>query len=310
MPASVTPRLIVHGGAGVPPPGSLDPDFAARARSGLTRALETGASALAAGQSAVDAVEGAVRVMEDDECFNAGVGGALTSDGHVEHDAAIMSGRDRRAGAITGTRRVRNPVSLARRILDDGRQVLLSAAGAEAFARAHGIALEPPEIFVTERRRAALARVRAGGPKHAPLNEQDRHGTVGAVALDAAGHLAAATSTGGRTNKHPGRVGDSPIIGAGTYADDATVAVSCTGHGEYFMRAVTAHRVAALVELAGLDAPAAAGRALDELAALGGTGGLIVLDGAGRMALRFNTSGMYRGSLVVGGAPLVAIHRD
>lgn len=287
------PVLLIHGGAGVPL--DLGPETEMLARDGLAHALRAGFNVLQRGGGALDAVEAAVRAMEDDPFFNAGVGGALTSAGHVEHDAAIMDGATRNAGAVTGTRRVLNPVSLARMVMSASPHVCLSGDGAEAFAARMDAPFADPSIFVTPRRAEALRRVQAGFTKHIALDEQDQHGTVGAVALDAHGHLAAATSTGGRTNKWPGRVGDTPLIGAGTYADDATVAVSCTGNGEYFMRCVTAHRIAALVELGGLSVGEAASRAIAEIERMGGTGGLIALDARGRYALPHNSRGMYRG---------------
>lgn len=287
-----TLALLIHGGAGVPYAVSSEQERVAK--EGLTQALRAGYACLSAGQNAVDAVEAAVRAMEDNPHFNAGIGGALTSEGYVEHDAALMDGATRNAGAVTGTRRVRNPVSLARKVLEDSPHVCLSGEGAEDFARRLGWPLVDAALFITERRVEALQRVKEGRPKQLVLDEQDLHGTVGAVALDGTGHLAAATSTGGRTNKWPGRVGDTPTIGAGTYADTRTVAVSCTGNGEYFMRCVTAHRVAALVELASLPVEQAARQAMAELEEIGGTGGLIALNAQGQFAMPFNTRGMYR----------------
>lgn len=295
MKHATGPLLLLHGGAGVPPRDKLTPDVERDVRAGLTTAAMAGQAILMAGGRAVDAVEAAVRVMENDPVFNAGYGGALTSAGHVEHDAAIMDGRDRRAGAVAQSRRIANPVSLARHIMEDGRHVLLVGDGAEGFARQKGVPFVDPRSFITERRLEALAKVQAGRSKHdMALNEQDRHGTVGAVALDRNGDLAAATSTGGRTNKLPGRVGDTPLIGAGTYADNRSVAVSCTGNGEHFMRGVIAHRLALGVEWLGLDIKAAADKAMAELATTGGTGGLIAIDRNGNWTMPFNTSGMYR----------------
>ncbi len=299
------PILVLHGGAGVPDHLSAEADRLVR--NGLRNALDEGFRVLRTGGSALDAVETAVRIMEDDPVFNAGIGGALTSHGHVEHDAAIMDGATRMAGAVTGTRRIRNPITLARRVMDASPHVFLSGSGAEDFARRIGVSLVDPEIFITPQRVEALRRVQAGLPRHA-LNEQDLHGTVGAVALDIDGHLAAATSTGGYTNKWPGRVGDSPLIGAGTYASDRSVAVSCTGHGEYFIRCVTAHRVSTFVELGGMGIEDAAAAALAEVAALGGRGGLIAIDRAGRYAMPFNGRGMYRGFARWDGAMEILVH--
>jgi beta-aspartyl-peptidase (threonine type) len=312
------PVLAIHGGAGVPPREAMTAAFEREVRAGLAAALAAGHAILQRGGAALDAVEQAVTVLEDDPSFNAGIGGALTSAGHVEHDAAIMDGAGRRAGAVAGTRRIANPVALARRVMEDGRHVLLGGEGAESFARAHGVPLADPAIFVTDRRREALARVQAGHGKHGlpsqermlqelVLTEQDRHGTVGAVALDSAGNLAAATSTGGRTNKLPGRIGDTAIIGAGTYADNRCVAVSCTGAGEHFIRNVVAYRLAALMELAGLSLDAAADQAMAALGGTGGTGGLIALDAAGRIVMPFNTKGMYRATVDAEGRRTVLI---
>jgi beta-aspartyl-peptidase (threonine type) len=219
-----------------------------------------------------------------------------------------MDGAGRRAGASTGTRCVRNPILLARQVMEAGRHVCLAGQGAEAFAREAGLALVDPGLFITPRRVEALRRIMQGAAAIGPVvDEQDRHGTVGAVALDGRGHLAAATSTGGRAGKAPGRVGDSPVPGAGTYAQDGVVAVSGTGAGEYFLRSVAAHRVAALIELAGLDVAAAAARALNEMRDLGGSGGMIALDAQGRFAMPFTGRGMYRGMIGADGRAVVDI---
>lgn len=307
--------IVVHGGAGVPAPSDLEPAQRAAALAGLRAALAAGHRVLQAGRPALDAVEAAVRVLEDDPAFNAGVGAVLNRDGDAELDAAIMDGASLRAGAVAAVRRIRNPISLARRMLEDGRHLMLVGEGAERFARDGGIGWVEPASFVTERRRAALARVLAaeaalaGGVTAGRPDAADRHGTVGAVACDAAGHVAAATSTGGTTGKRPGRVGDTPVIGAGTYAADASCAVSATGHGESFLRVVFAHRVASLVSLAGCTPDEALARALAEVAAIGGDGGAIAVDARGTAALAFNSAGMYRGVWRVGdAAPEVAIH--
>lgn len=299
--------IAVHGGAGVPAAESLAPAQRAAVCAGLRAALAAGRDCLRDGGRAVDAVVAAVSVLEDDPAFNAGIGAALTREGHAEHDAAVMCGATRRVGACTGTRRVRNPVQLARSLLDDGPHVFVAGAAAEALARERGLAFLAPEAFVTPRRLAALAEAQRCGER--VLSEESRHGTVGAVALDAAGHLAAATSTGGLTNKLPGRIGDSPIPGAGTYADDAVCAVSATGRGEYFLRTVFAHRVACLAELGGLGLAEATGRALDEVAALGGNGGALVLGPDGVPVFRFNGHGLYRGQwFLAAEEPTLAIY--
>ncbi|WP_426959797.1 isoaspartyl peptidase/L-asparaginase family protein [Muricoccus radiodurans] len=302
---ATAPVLLIHGGAGVPAPADLPPEWAAEARAGLDAALRAGHAVLAEGGSALDAVEIAVRAMEDAPVFNAGVGGTLTTAGHVEHDACIMDGRDRRAGAVTGTRRVRSPIRLARLVMEEGRNVLLAGEGAEAFARESGLEPVDPAIFVTPRRQEALRKMLRGTEA---LDEADRHGTVGAVALDRQGHLAAATSTGGRTGKRPGRIGDSPIPGAGTWAQDGLVAASGTGSGEHFLRSALCHRIADLVELAGLPLHEASDRALAEMAALGGSGGVIALGASGAWAMPYDTPGMYRGLVDATGERRVAIH--
>lgn len=301
--------IVVHGGAGVPLPQMLDDEQRAAALRGLNQALRCAHELLADGGSALDAVELAVRTMEDDPAFNAGVGAALTRDGHAEHEAAIMDGRSGLAGAVAGTRHIRNPVQLARAVMEHSPHVCLMGQGAEAFAQQRGFELVDGSTFITPRRLQALARVMAGAPAAEPLDEADRHGTVGAVAVDARGHVAAATSTGGLTAKLPGRMGDTAVIGAGTYACDASCAISATGHGEHFMRMVFAHRVASLIELGGLSLEQAAARALDTLVLAGGRGGLIGATSDGSITLRFSGPGMYRGSWRVGEAtPCVAIY--
>ncbi len=307
MSGAGSPLIAVHGGAGVPSPAQLDPVQRAAVCSGLQAALLAGRRCLLDGGSALEAAVSAVCVLEDDPAFNAGIGAALTSEGHAEHDAAVMCGRTRRAGGSTGTRTVRHPVRLALSLLEQGPHVLMAGSMAEALARERGLELMATERFVTPRRLAALRAVRS--QPGLALGEEVRHGTVGAVARDARGHLAAATSTGGLTNKLPGRIGDSPVPGAGTFADDRICAVSATGRGESFLRAVFAHRVACLAELAGLDLAGATQRALGEVAALGGSGGAVVLGPHGDAVLCFNGQGLYRGQWPVhADQPLLAIY--
>jgi beta-aspartyl-peptidase (threonine type) len=288
------PILLIHGGAGAIQKGEAAPEREAAIREALRAALQAGWTVLDRGGSALDAVEAAVLSMEDCPYFNAGHGAALTSEGTVEHDACIMSGVDRAAGAVCGVGRIRNPIQAARAVMERTPHVMLTGPGAELFAREAGIPLAPPWYFFTPERQAALERVQAAKRSKAQASERDRHGTVGAVALDSAGRLAAATSTGGYSDKRPGRVGDSPIVGAGNYADER-VAVSGTGHGESFIKTVLGHRLSCLMELAGLDLEAAAERALAELGAIGGTGGFVAVGADGRAVLPFNTPGMYRG---------------
>jgi isoaspartyl peptidase/L-asparaginase-like protein (Ntn-hydrolase superfamily) len=289
-----SPVLAVHGGAGNPRSELLRPERLDRCRAGLSRALNAGWAVLADGGAAVDAVVLAVVVLEDDEEFNAGRGAVLNADGEVETDACVADGTGRRVGAVGALRTVRNPVLAARAVLDHSDHVLLVGPGAEAFAFAHGCEAAPPAWFVTDRRRADWER---------------SHGTVGAVALDAHGHLAAATSTGGTAGKAPGRVGDTPVLGAGTWADDATCAVSGTGLGEAFLRSVHGHRVHGLVA-AGRPLGEACATALDDVVALGGRGGCVAVDRHGNVALPYTTTVMYRGWTDGSGPPHVAVADD
>lgn len=291
--------IVVHGGAGGMP---RDADRAARMRSGARAAVEAGHAVLATGGAALDAVEAAVVVLEDDPEFNAGRGAALTEYGRVELDASIMEGAERAAGAVAALRGVRNPVRAARAVLDEGRHVLLVGSPAVEFAATSGLEFESETWFVTERERAALARVRRSVLARAA--EPSAQGTVGAVARDAHGHLAAATSTGGVAGQRLGRVGDSPLVGAGTWADDATVAVSCTGHGESIVRTALAHEVDALLRHRGADLREACATAIGALARYGGDGGLIAVSARGEVAAPFTSAAMTRGWRV-GEAPAV-----
>ena len=302
--------LALHGGAGRILRDRMQPARDAELRASVARFLRDGLARLEAGASALDVAQEVVAALEDDPQFNAGRGSALTSEGGVEMDAALMDGRSRAAGAVAGVREARNPIALARAVLDDGRHVLLAGAGADRFARERGIALTEPAWFVTAERLAELESARAGGRLSLDRDEPGALGTVGAVARDFGGHLAAATSTGGMTNQRPGRVGDSPLIGAGTWADDASCAVSATGHGEAFIRAVFAHEVDAAVRLGALSLRAACEHALARVAALGGAGGCIALAARGEPVAVFNTPGMVRGWIVPGRTPLVALYGD
>jgi beta-aspartyl-peptidase (threonine type) len=299
--------LVIHGGAGTMSPEQMTPDIERAVRAGLQRSLDAGQTILRSGGSSVDAVTAAVHVLEDDPLFNAGRGAVFTSEETHEMDAALMDGRTLRAGAVGGVSRIRNPIDLARGVMEISPHVMLFGQGAEAFARELGLEIVDEKYFDTEQRWQALERVRAARAE--PLSDADRHGTVGAVALDQSGNLAAATSTGGNTNKQPGRIGDSPIIGAGTYANNKTCAVSATGDGEFFMRAVAAHDVSALMEYREMNLGAAARNVIEKVATLGGTGGLIAVDREGNIALPFNTIGMYRGSIDVEGRSFVGIYK-
>ncbi|WP_309602159.1 isoaspartyl peptidase/L-asparaginase [Sphingomonas sp.] len=287
----MTWTLMIHGGCGAMRPATLSPDAEERARSGLEAALDAGAAVLSSGGSALDAVEVAARVLEDDPAFNAGRGSVLTTDGRCELDAAIMDGRDRRAGAVAGMTTTRAPISAARAALEHSPHVLLTYAGADAFAREQGLEQVENGFFITAERQAQLDKVMAAGGK---FDTDIKYGTIGAVAVDSAGHVAAATSTGGLTAKRWGRIGDSPLIGAGTYADDRAAAVSATGLGEAFIRAVGAHQLAMRMMIGGESLQAALDAVLADVVALGGNGGLIAVAPSGEAAWGFTTPGMYR----------------
>jgi len=316
MPASTKKfGLVIHGGAGTIERSKMTPEQERGHRAGLERSLKAGFEILKNGGSSLDAVEAAVRVLEDDPLFNAGKGAVFTDAGTNELDAAIMDGKNLAAGAVANLRHVRNPISLARMVMEKSKHVLMTGDGAEKFAKENGVELVDQKYFFTQERWDALQKLQAaekgGGSdgKHFIITDHDRHGTVGAVALDQNGDLAAATSTGGTTNKKAGRVGDSPIIGGGTYANNHTCAVSGTGDGEYFIRTVVAHDISALMEYRDMKLPEAAQTVLDKVAKLGGTGGLIAIDREGNIALPFNTSGMYRGHVDSSGKFVVEIYR-
>ncbi|MFT3885321.1 MAG: isoaspartyl peptidase/L-asparaginase [Flavobacteriales bacterium] len=303
--------IAVHGGAGTILPSELTPVREKAYRQALEDALRRGHAALKEGGTALDAVETAVRVLEDTPLFNAGRGSVFNADGQHEMDAAIMSGSDLRAGAVAGVQNVKNPVRLARRVMEKSDHVLISGNGAFEFAHRERIELEDDKYFYDQYRFDQWQQVK--GSEKTMLDHstgERKFGTVGAVALDAHGHLAAATSTGGMTNKRWQRIGDSPIIGAGTYANDHTCAVSCTGHGESFLRAVAAYDVSALVGYKGLPLEEAVRVVVHEkLPPLDGEGGLIAIDRTGRIVLDFNCPGMYRGRIGTDGEVFTAIFR-
>ncbi|ACI52961.1 peptidase T2 asparaginase 2 [Gluconacetobacter diazotrophicus PA1 5] len=307
--ADTVPVMVIHGGAGVIK-ADMSPERRKIVLAALAHALDAGYAALKAGKPAPDAVVAAIRVLEDDPNFNAGKGAVFTHDGHNEMDAAIMDGATLRAGAIAGVQHVRNPISLARAVMDHSPHVLLIGAGAEAFARTQGIALVDTSYFWTQRRWDQLQRALKEDAAHAQHADEttDRHfGTVGAVALDKAGHLAAGTSTGGMTDKLWGRVGDSPLIGAGTYAN-AGCAMSGTGWGEFYIRTVAAHEICMRVTAMHDSLAHAADDVINhEIPALGGNGGAILVDSAGDIAMPFNTDGMYRAWVGRDGVPHAAI---
>lgn len=300
--------LMIHGGAGQMRRDRLTADEDAGARAGLDAALAAGSAILAAGGSALDAVEAAVKVLEDDPHFNAGRGAVLTFEGGVSLDAAIMDGQRRAAGSIAGACSAKNPVSLARAVMAEGTHVTLSGAGADRFGHEHGVEAADVSWFETPERRRQLEEIKARGQDW--FDAEMKYGTVGAVARDARGHVAAATSTGGVTGKRWGRIGDSPLIGAGTYADDRACAISATGSGEFFIRACAAHEIAARVRLGGASIDAAARAVLAEVDALGGKGGVIVAAPDGTTAWHFTTPAMIRGSADASGARRVAIYGD
>jgi len=309
MSHAVTPVLVIHGGAGVVAK-DVTPQREKAVRATLQRALESGYAQLRAGKPALDAVTAVITVLEDDPLFNAGKGAVFTHDGRNELDASIMDGSTLRAGSVANVHRVKNPILLARAVMEKSPHVMLVGDGAEEFARSVGVELVDPKYFYTEDRWQQLQdALKKDREKNIAPTKAPHHGTVGAVALDAHGHLAAGTSTGGMTDKRYGRVGDSPIIGAGTYAN-ATCAVSATGWGEYYIRANAAHDICARVEYRGEPvAQAAKEVVMDVIPKLGGDGGVIALDAAGNFAMPFNTEGMYRGFARVGETPVTAIYR-
>ena len=323
--STVLPVIAIHGGAGTMSRASIDAGQDRAYHAALQDILLAGQAVLARGGSALDAVSLAVDMFEDCPLFNAGHGAVFTHDATHELDAAIMDGATLRAGAVACVSRIRRPLRAARAVMERSEHVLLVGAGAEAFAQACGLEMVAPDYFSTAARRAQLERVLATDATlldhdapplafatpamaPAPLDEERKLGTVGAVALDAQGNLAAATSTGGMTNKRVGRVGDSPLIGAGTYADNRTAAISCTGTGELFIRAVAAYDICARMAYAGASLDAAAHEVVMKvLPAIGGRGGLIAVDARGNLSLPFNTEGMYRGHARVGETPQTAI---
>jgi len=293
--------LVIHGGAGTILKANMTDEKEAAYLQALNAALDAGERILENGGSALDAVEAAVRTMEDSPLFNAGKGAVFTHDGVNELDASIMNGKDLASGAVAGVKTVRNPISLARAVMEKSGHVFLSREGAEAFAREVGAQMVDTSYFYTEDRWRSLQKALKLEDGSSFLSEDEamideKFGTVGAVALDRSGHLAAATSTGGMTNKRWGRIGDSPVIGAGTYADDRSCAVSCTGHGEFFIRLHLASRVSSAMLYGGQTLEEAAeGIIHQDLQDLGGTGGLIGVDREGNITMPFNTAGMYRG---------------
>ena len=321
--------LVIHGGAGVIVRNEMTPTLEAEYRARLSEALNAGYAVLDQGGTALEAVTATINLMEDSPLFNAGKGAVMNADGICELDASIMNGRTLAAGAIAGVHHIKNPINLARDVMDKSVHVMLSGDGAEKFAQTLGYAMMPQEYFQTEFRRKQLEKAQAlekaevgksaslavGHPAFtstddAYLISQFKRGTVGCVALDKAGNLAAGTSTGGMTNKKYGRIGDAPIIGAGTYADNATCAVSATGWGEFFIRVGVARDISAQMEYAGKSVAEAAVATIAKVGKLGGDGGVIALDAKGNLAMEFNSPGMYRAHKLSGQPEVVAIYGD
>jgi beta-aspartyl-peptidase (threonine type) len=309
--------LGVHGGTGMDKK-DITPELDRQYRAALTEALKAGKTKLDAGGSSLDAVEAAIRLMEDNPLLNAGRGAVFTRDGRNELDASIMEGAMKRAGAVGGVQTIKNPISAARAVMEKSKHVLFVGRGAEVFATQQGLEIVDPSYFWTEMRWKAIQEV---WRKEAADRQQTQsaveaiakveYGTVGAVSRDAQGHLAAGTSTGGMTGKMPGRVGDSPIIGAGTYADNAAAAISCTGHGEYFIRYAVAHEIVAQMKHKNAAVEAAAEDVVNrQLKSAGGEGAVIALDRNGRFAAAFNSEGLYRGSITKAGAIRVRLYEE
>jgi beta-aspartyl-peptidase (threonine type) len=307
--------IAIHGGAGAITRAQLSQEQERRYIEALSSIVETGQRMLEAGESALDVVTEAVRLLEECPLFNAGIGAVFTRDETHELDACVMDGITLKAGAVAGVSHLRNPVLAARLVMEQSPHVLLVGEGAEKFAFEHGMEAVSSDIFSTPERYQQLLAARSAGETRldhaAPLDESTKTGTVGAVALDKAGNLAAATSTGGMTNKLPGRVGDSPLPGAGCYANNASVAVSCTGTGEVFIRTLAAYDIAALMDYGGLSLAEACERVvMEKLPALEGSGGLIAVDREGNVALPFNSEGMYRAWGYAGDTPSTGIYRE
>lgn len=306
-----TYALAIHGGCGNVVRGRFNEEQEQAYLKTLHESLRNGQQILEEGESALQAIESAIRILEDSPLFNAGRGSVFTHLGTHEMDASLMDGNRRRAGAVTGVKRLRNPISAARSIMEHSSHVMLAGAGAEAFAEQQGLEFVTPDWLFDQTRwdqyQKALGENRQF-MDHA--SDDQKYGTVGAVALDRHGNLAAGSSTGGITNKKHGRIGDSPIIGAGTYADNATCAISCTGEGEYFIRDVTAHRVSALMEYAGNNLSEAAANAMKSLEQIGGHGGFIGVDQSGNIVMPFNTQGMFRGSVSEDGKLFVKMYEE
>jgi beta-aspartyl-peptidase (threonine type) len=320
--------IAIHGGAGTILRENMSDEREAEYRAKLEEALQAGYRVLENGGTSLDAVVSAIQIMEESPLFNAGKGAVFTNDGKNELDAAIMDGETRKAGAVAGISSVKSPVAAARAVMDNSPHVMMIGKGAEQFASEQGLEIVDPSYFYTDRRFEQLQRIRStekqqldhDGDEGSEDKKQGyldakfpdrKFGTVGAVALDQNGNIAAATSTGGMTNKRYGRVGDVPVIGAGTYADNATAAISATGHGEYFIRSVVAYDITALMKYQNKSVKEAADEVVkDKLVEMGGGGGVIAIDHDGNIAMPFNTKGMYRGSIDTEGKVYIGIYED
>jgi len=312
--SDAAPRFVlaIHGGAGTILKANMSDSLERAYREVLENALRCGYQVLEEGKEAIDAVEATIRVLEDSPLFNAARGAVFSHEGKNELDASIMRGRDRNAGAVAGVSTLKNPISGARAVMEQSEHVFLVGEGADAFAAQKGLELVDPSYFHTETRWQDLQKVqkRSAQAKHAEIPLDEKFGTVGCVALDDQGNVAAGTSTGGMINKRFDRVGDSPVIGAGTYADNYAAAISCTGWGEYFIRHAAAIRVCAKIQYGGMSLTQAAQQVIDEIGEMGGTGGLIAINTKGEVAMPFNTSGMYRGTVTREGTIAVAIYGE
>jgi beta-aspartyl-peptidase (threonine type) len=308
---TVLPILVIHGGAGVITRTDMSKEKELAYTEKLQETLRTGFALLQEGKSSLDAVEAAIILMEDSPLFNAGKGAVFAANGKNELDASIMDGKNLQAGAVAGVRHIKNPIALARLVMTRSPHVLLSGEGAEEFARSQGITLMPEKYFFTERRWQQLLKIREKEKQKVDSLPDKKFGTVGALALDKEGNLAAGTSTGGLTNKKFGRIGDSPLIGAGNYANNRSCAVSVTGDGEYFIRGVIAYDIAALVAYTNKSLEQAVNEVIQiKLTTMGGKGGVIALDARGNIAMAFNTEGMYRGYIKADGIPVVAMYKE
>ncbi|MEE9168344.1 MAG: isoaspartyl peptidase/L-asparaginase [bacterium] len=315
--------IVMHGGAGTILKENMTPELEQEYRAKLEEALSAGYEILKNDGSSLDAVEASIRILEDSPLFNSGKGAVFTNSGTNELDASIMDGKTLNAGAVAGVKNVKNPIGLARLVMEQSPHVMMAREGAEAFARQHGLETVDQEYFHTERRWEQLQRaIKAEKEKNTSwtpdlqfhrntIRDDVYLGTVGAAALDKSGNLAAGTSTGGMTNKRFGRIGDSPVIGAGTYANNETCAISSTGHGEYFIRSVVAHDISAMMAYGGMSLQEAGDKVImEKLVQLGGTGGVIAIDKDGNVAMPFNTAGMYRGYVRDDGEIVVKIYKD